>query len=211
MPQGDRLASARPWPYRPPCILAVVDSSPSGGSDNPNAVPDSSSDPDQTGSADSPRELIGGLPGRRQGRFEAPLYPYQPQQAWLQGSVLIVEFNGESATCDLVTAARIRIRGRPVPIFNRGWVFDVLFAYQDDRSTPARLVLAGPGWYLLTGPQFRRLAEIIGTRHDAGDRPVLRIVRRLNNMADDQDARSQTLDWSFRTDPQGLRKHEESQ
>jgi len=30
-------------------------------------------------------------------------------------------------------------------------------------------------------------------------------------MADDQDARSQTLDWSFRTDLQGLPKHEESQ
>lgn len=68
-----------------PCILAVVDSSPSGGSDNPNAVPDGSSDRDQTGSADSPREPIGGLPGCRQGRFEASLYPYQPQQAWLQG------------------------------------------------------------------------------------------------------------------------------
>jgi hypothetical protein len=191
-----------------------VDSSPSGGSDDPNAVPDvyrGTSDRDQTGSAGSPREPIGGLPGRRQGRFDAPFYPFQPQQAWLQGSVLTVEFNGESATCDLVTAARIRIRGRPMPVFNRGWVFDVLFAYQDDRSTPARLVLAGPGWYLLTGPQFRRLAEIIGTRHDAGDRPVRGIVRRLNNMADDQDARSQTLDWSFRTDPQGLRKNEESQ
>jgi hypothetical protein len=73
-----------------------------------------------TGSAASPREPIGGLPGRRQGRFDAPLYPFQPQQAWLQGSVLTVESNGESATSDLVTAARIRIRGRPVPVFNRG-------------------------------------------------------------------------------------------
>lgn len=161
-------------------------------------------------SSPSPREPIGGLQGRRQGRFDAPFYPYQPQQAWLQGSVLTVEFNGESAACDLVTAARLRIRGRPVPVFNRGWVFDVLFAYQDDACTPARLVLAGPGWYLLTGPQFRRLAEIIGTRHDAGDRPVRRIVRLLNNMADDQDARSQPLDSSFRTDPQGLRRNEES-
>jgi hypothetical protein len=191
-----------------------VDSNLSGGGDDPNAVPDvyrGTSGRDQAGSTGSSREPIGGLPGRRQGRFDAPLYPFQPQQAWLQGSVLIVEFNGESATCDLVTAARIRIRGRPVPVFNRGWVFDVLFAYPDDRSTPARLVLAGPGWYLLTGKQFRRLAEIIGTRADAGDRPVRPIVRRLNNMADDQDARSQTLDWSFRTDPQGLRKNEGSQ
>jgi hypothetical protein len=162
-------------------------------------------------SSPSPREPIGRLPGRRQGQFDAPFYPFQPQQACLQGSTLTVEFNGESATCDLFTAARIRIRGRPVPVFNRGWVFDVLFAYQDDRSTPARLVLAGPGWYLLTGPQFRRLADIIRTRHDADDRPVRRIIRRLNNMADDQDARSQTLDWSFRTDPQQLRKNEESQ
>jgi hypothetical protein len=55
-------------------------------------------------------------------------------------------------------------------------------------------VLAGPGWYLLTGPQFRRLAEIIGSRDDVGDRPVRGIVRLPNNMADDQDARSQTLD-----------------
>ena len=90
-------------------------------------------------------------------------------------------------------------------------MFDVLFAYQDESSTPARLVLAGPGWYLLDGQQFRRLAEIIGTRDDAGDRPVRGIVRRLTDIADDQDARSQTLDWSFRTDPQGLRKNEESQ
>ena len=120
------------------------------------------SDRDQSGLVISPRVPIGGLPGRRQGRFDAPFYPFQPQQAWLQGTVLIVEFNHESAECDLVTAARIRIRGRPVPVFNRGWVFDVLYAYQDDRSTPARLVLAGPDWYLLTGQQFRRLAEIIG-------------------------------------------------
>jgi hypothetical protein len=190
-----------------------VDSSPIGGSDDPNAVPDENrppSDGDQTGSAASPREPIGGLPGRRQGRFDAPLYPFQPQQAWLQGSVLTVKFKGESATCDLVTAARIRIRRRPVPVFNRGWVFDVLFAYQDDRSAPARLVLARPGWYLLTGPQFRRLAEIIGTRHDAGDPPVRAIVRRLNTMTDDQDLLSHPLDWSFRTDPQGLRNYEES-
>ena len=44
-----------------------------------------------------------------------------------------------------------------MPVFNRGWVFDVLYAYQDGTTTPARLVLAGgPGWYLLTGQQFRR-------------------------------------------------------
>jgi hypothetical protein len=169
------------------------------------------SDRDQSGTVISPREPIGGLPGRRQGRFDAPFYPFQPQQAWLQGTVLIVEFNHESAECDLVTAARIRIRGRPLPVFNRGWVFDVLYAYQDDRSTPARLVLAGPGWYLLTGKQFRQLAEIIDARHDASDRTVRKIARRLNKMADAQDIRSQLLDWTFRTDPQGLQKKQELQ
>jgi len=168
-------------------------------------------DQDQSGTVISPREPIGGLPGRRQGRFDAPLYPFQPQQAWLHGTVLIVEFNHESAECDLVTAARIRIRGRPLPVFNRGWMFDVLYACQDDRSTPARLVLAGPGWYLLTGKQFRRLAEIIGARPDASDRTVRGIVRRLNRMADAQDISSQSLDWSFRTDPQGLRKKQGQQ
>jgi hypothetical protein len=155
----------------------------------------------------SEREPIGGLPGRRQGRFD--LYPFQPQQAWLQGTVLTVQFNGQSAECDLATATRIRIRGRPLPIFNRGWVFDVLYAYQDDASTPVRLVLAGPDWYLLTGQQFRRLAEIIGARRDSGHRPVRGIVRRLNRMADDQDALSQPWDWSFRADPRGLRKSRE--
>jgi len=168
-------------------------------------------DRDQSGTVVSSREPIGGLPGRRQGRFDAPLYPFQPQRAWLQGTVLIVEFNHQSAECDLVTAARIRIRGRPLPVFNRGWVFDVLYAYQDDNSTPARLVLAGPGWYLLTGKQFRRLAEIIDARHDAGDRPVRGIVRRLTRMADEQDVRSQPLDWSFRSDPRGVRQQKELQ
>ncbi|HUB40400.1 MAG TPA: hypothetical protein VMA72_16240 [Streptosporangiaceae bacterium] len=43
-----------------------------------------------------------------------------------------------------------------MPVLNRGRVFDVLFACHDDASTPARLVLPGPGWYLLTEPQFRR-------------------------------------------------------
>jgi len=167
--------------------------------------------PDQSATVISPREPIGGLPGRRQGCFDAPLYPFQPQQAWVQGTVLIVDFNHESVECDLVTAVRIRIRRRPLPVFNRGWVFDVLYAYQDDRSTPARLVLAGPGWYLLTGKQFRRLAEILGARDDASKRPVCGIVRRLNRMADSQDIRSQTLDWSFRTDPQGLRKNRDLQ
>ena len=115
---GPGPACAGPW------ILAVVDSSPSDGSDVPNAVSDphrGTGDWDQPGSAASPREPIGGLPGRRQGRFDAPFYPFQPQQAWLQGSILTVEFNGESAMCDLVTAARIRIRGRPVPVFNHRW------------------------------------------------------------------------------------------
>jgi hypothetical protein len=189
-----------------------VDSS-SGGGDDPEAVPEvdrGAGDLDQTGSGDGPREPIGGLPVRRQGRFEAPLYPYQPQHAWLQGSALIVEFDGESAMCNLVTAARIAIRRRPVPVFNGGWVFSVLFACQEVGSTPARLVLTGPGWCLLTGAQLRRLAELIGARPDSGDRAMRRIIRRLNNIADDQDARSQTLDWSFRTDPAGLRRNEKS-
>ena len=98
-----------------------------------------------------------------------------------------------------------------MPVFNRHWVFDVLYAYPDDGGTPARLVLAGPGWYLLTGKQFRRLAEIIGARDDASDRTVRGLVRRLIGMADAQDIRSQPLDWSFRADPQGLRKKQELQ
>lgn len=166
----------------------------------------STDDQAQSGAGVGSREPIGGLPGRRMGRFDAPLCPFQPQKAWLQGTVLTVEFNHKAAECDLLTAARIRMRGRPVPVFNRGWVFDVLYAYQNDKSRPARLVLAGPGWYLLTAKQFRRLAEIIGARRDAGERPVRGIVRRLNSMANEQDDRSQPLDWSFRSDPRGLRQ-----
>jgi hypothetical protein len=58
-----------------------VDSSPSGGSDDPNAVPDAyrgAGHWDQTGPAASPREPIGGWQGRRQGRLDAPFYPFQP-------------------------------------------------------------------------------------------------------------------------------------
>jgi hypothetical protein len=165
----------------------------------------------QAGTEVRPREPIGGLPGRRQGRFDAPLCPFQPQQAWLQRTVLIVEFNHQSYECDLITAARIRMRGRPVPVFNGGWAFDISYAYQDEQSTPARLVLAGPGWYLLTGNQFRRLAEIIGARHDARERQVRGILRRLIRMADEHDIRSQPPDWRFRTEPQGLLQKKESQ
>jgi hypothetical protein len=52
------------------------------------------------------------------------------------------------------------------------------------------------------GKQFRRLAEIVGARHDASERTVRAIIRRLNRMADAQDIRAQPLDWSFRTDRQ---------
>ena len=87
------------------------------------------------------REPIGGLPGRRPGPLGGSLYPYQPQQAWLQGSVLIVEFSQVTAECDLLTAAKLRIRHRP--LFPRGWYFSVLFASQHERSQPARRVLKG--------------------------------------------------------------------
>ena len=50
---------------------------------------------DQSGTVIGPREPNGGLRGRHQGSFDWPLHPFQPQLAWLQGTVLIVEVNGE--------------------------------------------------------------------------------------------------------------------
>lgn len=160
-----------------------MDSRTSGGSDDPNAVPDACRGTggwDQTGSEESPREPIGGLPGRRQGRFDAPFYPFQPQLAWMQGSMLTVEFNVESATCDLVTAARIRIRGRPVPVFNRGWVFDVLYAYQDDKARPPGLtpgvrvyVSLQVAWWVRSDCR-RQKADGNGWQQLAGSEPFCR-------------------------------------
>jgi hypothetical protein len=66
-----------------------------------------------------PREPIANQrePGRvfgRPPRFMRPhLYPLLPQQAWLQGSRLIVERFQEVSQCDLATAARVKICSVP--------------------------------------------------------------------------------------------------
>ncbi|MGB6454003.1 MAG: hypothetical protein WBH47_05875 [Streptosporangiaceae bacterium] len=43
--------------------------------------------------------------------------------------------------------------------WGNGRVFDVLYAYPDDSSTPARLMLAGPGWFLELPHRPARAAE----------------------------------------------------
>jgi len=139
-------------------------------------------------------------------RFAYPhLYPLLPQQAWLQGSLLIVERSQKVSQCDLATAARIKIRSVKPFLSGLGWLFEVLDAYQALDSAPTRLVLTGPDWYLLTGAEYRQLAQILGSRADT-DRKINRLIRRLQNYAAYEDFRSQPPDWSFRTDPRGTRK-----
>jgi len=135
------------------------------------------------------------------------MYPLLPQQAWLQGSLLIVERGQEVSQCDLATAAFISIRSSKPFLSGFGWVFEVLHAWQAPDNAPTRLVLAGPDWFLLTGDEYRRLARILSSRADT-DRKISKVVRRLQECAAYEDFRSQPPDWSFRTDPGGTRKRD---
>lgn len=152
------------------------------------------------------RQPIGDQPEPRGvfgGNFTV-ICPLLPQQAWLEGSLLIVERGGEVSQCDLATAARIIIRIAP-PLIARAC--RVLSAYPEPNSTPTRLVIAGPDWYTLTAQQARQLAQIIGSRtHDK--KAADKVVRYLRDLAAREDFRTQPIDWSFRTDPEGVQKRQ---
>ncbi len=148
----------------------------------------------QIGDQPEPRRVFGGS--------IAAICPLLPQQAWLQGSLLIVERDGEVRQCDLVTAARIKVRSVP-PFINLS--FEILSAYPEPKNAPTRLVLMGPGWSTLTGQQARQLAQIVGSRtHDR--KAADKIVWYLRDLAAREDFRTQPIDWSFRTDPERVRK-----
>lgn len=157
-----------------------------------------------------PRVPIAGQPGPRRPRLpgflHAHLYPLLPQGAWLQGSLLIVARFQEVSQCDLATATRIKIRSVKPFLSWMGWVFEVLYAYQALDSAPTRLVLTGPDWYLLSGDEYRQLAQILSSRADT-DKKINRVIRRLRDCGAYEDFRSQPPDWSFRTDPRGAREH----
>ena len=137
------------------------------------------------------------------GRGPQFLRPFLPQRAWLQGSVLTVEDRQGTGQCDLVSASKIALRSVP-PIGS--WSFLVLYAWPEPGSTPARLVLDGPSWLLLTGEHLRMLARVIGSRPGASSSKIKRIVRQLNDLAAYDDLHSQPIDWSFRTNPRGRRR-----
>jgi hypothetical protein len=128
-----------------------------------------------------------------------------PQWAWLECSALIVEYKQEVRRCDLLSASWIRLRHALT--IGRGWSFLVLEAYQKPDDEPVRLVLEGPDWVRLTAEHLRMLAQIISSRSAKLDRKTQKIVRRLHRLADYQELRpSGPVDWSFRTDPQGLKR-----
>jgi len=56
------------------------------------------------------------------------LFPLLPQQAWLQGSLPIVERVQKVSQCDLATAALIKIRSVKPFLSGMGWSFEVLHA-----------------------------------------------------------------------------------
>lgn len=150
----------------------------------------------QIGDQPEPRRVFGGS--------SAAICPLLPQQAWLQGTLLIVERDGEVRQCDLATAARIKVRSVP-PFINLS--FEVLSAYPEPKSAPTRLVLTGPDWSTLTAQQARKLAQIIGSRsHDK--KAADKIVWYLRGLAAREDFRTKPTHWSFRTDPEGLRKRQ---
>jgi hypothetical protein len=158
-------------------------------------------------------------PGRVFGRpprfMRAHLYPLLPQQAWLQGSVLIVQRTREASQsdldieehrqCDLATAALIKIRTIKPMLSGFGWGFEVLYARETADSAPTRLVIAGPDWFLLTGDEYRRLAQILSSRPET-DKKIGKVIRHLRDYGAAEDFRSQPPDWSFRTDSGGSRR-----
>ncbi len=158
-----------------------------------------------------PREPIANQPepdrviGRAPGFMRRHLYPFLPQKAWLQGSLLIVERFQEVSRCDLATAALIKIRSVKPLLSGFGWSFEVLHACQALDGAPTRLVLTGPDWYLLTGGEYRRLAQILSSRAGTDGR-INKVIRRLQDYGAYEDFRSQAPDWSFRADPSGARK-----
>jgi hypothetical protein len=126
------------------------------------------------------------------------MYPFQPQRAWLEGSVLAVEYDLEIRRCDLVTASKLAF-GTSTTIGSSG-SFGVLHAYQEPDSEPVRLVVQGPDWVLLSAAQLRLLAEIVDSRPGEDEKEI---VRHLGELADYEDLRTQPADWSFRTNPDG--------
>jgi hypothetical protein len=148
------------------------------------------------GGEPEPRRIFGSLPGF--------MYRFLPQRAWLEGSVLIVEHKQKARRCDLLSASLIRLRTYG---FIGGWTFLVLEACQELANEPVRLVLEGPDWILLTAAHLRMLAQIISSRSVTPDKRAQRVVQRLHRLADYQEFRpSRPVDWSFRTDPQGLNR-----
>lgn len=150
-----------------------------------------------------PGRVFGRLP-----RFMRPhMYPLLPQQAWLQGSLLVVGRRQGVSQCDLATAAFISIRTAKPLLSGFGWGFEILHARQAPDSAPTRLVLTGPDWYLLTGDEYRRIAQILSSRPET-DGKIDKVIRRLRDCGAREDFRSRPPDWSFRTDPGGTRKRD---
>jgi hypothetical protein len=97
-----------------------------------------------------------GVPLRLESQWDIALtrgrgWPYMPQTARLEETVLIVQRRHRVRSCDLVTAARVAVESR---------------------------------WY---------------GRH----------VRQLTALADRGDRRRTPIDWSFRTDPRGIRARQQ--
>jgi hypothetical protein len=153
---------------------------------------------------------IGDVPGPRWRFRPAHLFPFQPQQAWLEGSVLSVEYKQKVRQCDLLTASRIDIR--IANTIGRYGAFQVLEAWQEaDDDPPVRLVLSGPTtWVHLTDEHLRLLAQIIHSRPGEPDKGCSKALRTLDALASYQKFRPDgPVDWSFRTEPQGLNRQAE--
>jgi hypothetical protein len=149
------------------------------------------------------RIQIGGQPepARTFGRVRFPfLYPHLPQRAFLDGSVLTVEDKrAHTRQCDLVTATEITLK--TAYTIGWGWSFRILYSRQAPGTPPARLVLEGPDWFLVSAQHLRLLAQIISSRPGDPGQKIRKVVPRLRDMARYQDYQNRPVDWSFRTDP----------
>ena len=120
-----------------------------------------------------------------------------PQQAWLDGTVLVVERGQHVRRCDLAAASDLTLGAARLDRFL------VLRAYEGNAADPAvaLAVQFQPEQLLVRPDGLRLLAEAIGSRPGS----PTHVARELRGLADAEEQRHPPVDWSLRTSPEGWR------
>jgi hypothetical protein len=121
-----------------------------------------------------------------------------PQQAWLDGVVLVVERGRDVRQCDLASASEVTLR------VGRLDGFLVLRACAGESGAPAvslAIRFQRRQQLLIRPDALRLLAEAIGSRPGS----PTHVARELRGLADTEERRQPPVDWTLRTSPEGWR------